>query len=60
MLADQTLVAIIQLMGGLVSTEGVSADNKKTSEEILTKCLNLLNKNVSYVHAKEVAKLELL
>ena len=54
---DQVLTSIIQLMGGILGTEAITADNKKIASNVLEKCLKLLEKNVDIAFNKEITKL---
>jgi len=56
-MSEQTLTAIIQLMGMVLGTESVSVEDKKTANNILAKALALIEKSVSIVYNREITKL---
>ena len=55
----EQILSTIQLMGGLIATEGLSDDNKKTANEILTKSLAILGRNVSEAYTRVVSNIQL-
>ena len=56
-MSEQVLVAIIQLMGSIVGTEGVSAEAKATATDTLEKALRIINANITKVSAREVSNI---
>ena len=58
-MSEQVLMAIIQLMASIIGTEGIEPENKKTAQNILTKSLALVDRNISKVHASLVANIQL-
>lgn len=58
-MSEQTLLALIQLMGSMIGTEGIEPEDKKVAQNILSKALVLIEKNVVYVYNREVTKIAL-
>jgi hypothetical protein len=58
-MSEQGLMAIIQLMGSLLNTEGLEAENKKKAEIILSKALGILEHNIVGYHAQLVSKIKI-
>lgn len=59
-MSEQTLTAIIQLMSLIMATEGVSEEDKKTAQNILSKCLAIISKSIDIVYNREVTKLAIV
>jgi hypothetical protein len=51
----ELLAQIVELMGKIVSTEGIEPDAKKVAQNVLFKALNLIDTNISRIHSKEVS-----
>ena len=58
-MSEQTLMALMNLMIGVIGDGASSVDNKKTAQEILTKCLAIVEKNITTVHANVVGGIKL-
>jgi hypothetical protein len=58
-MSEQTLMALMNLMVGLIGDGAVSAENKKIADGILTKCLAIAEKNITTVHANVVGGIKL-
>ena len=58
-MSEQALMALIQLMTAFLTTEGISAEDKKVAGTILSKSLALIEKNISEYHAKRVSNIQI-